>query len=305
MIHGILVVNKERGFTSHQVVAGLRRILRQSAIGHTGTLDPDATGVLVVGLGEATRSFQFLDECVKLYRAEVILGRSTDTQDASGNTLAEEAGMRVGRSDIESATRKLTGALDQIPPMYSAVKVNGQKLYDLARQGLEIERSSRKITVFKWENTISGEFLAYLDSFWTEITCSKGTYIRTLIHDLGMLLGCGAHMGNLVRLRSGHFGLEEALTLSDIERYHCEGSLAKHLIGLDEALVHLERLTPEEADLVKLSHGGKLSWGKYPLPLPPESLVRATDRNSRVVAVLCLKATEDRLYWQPVKVFNV
>jgi tRNA pseudouridine55 synthase len=305
MIHGILVVNKERGFTSHQVVAGLRRILRQSAMGHTGTLDPEATGVLVVGLGEATRSFQFLDERVKLYRAEVILGRATDTQDASGKTLAEETGMRISRVDIDSATRKLTGAIEQLPPMYSAVKVNGKKLYDLARQGIEVERRSRMITVFKWENTFSGEYFNYLDSFWAEITCSKGTYIRTLIHDLGKMLSCGAHMGSLVRLQSGNFGLEESLTLSEIEHYHCEGRLTEHLIGLDEALAHLERLAPEEIDLDKLRHGGKLSYGKYPLPIPPGSFVRATDRKSRLIAILCLKTTEDRLYWQPVKVFNV
>jgi tRNA pseudouridine55 synthase len=305
MIHGIIVVNKERGITSHQVVAGLRRILNQSELGHTGTLDPEATGVLVVGLGEATRSFQFLDERVKLYRAEIILGRSTDTQDASGIALAEDPEMCVSRTKIEAAIMKLTGELDQLPPMYSAVKVNGRKLYDLARQGIVIERQNRKISVSQWENMFLREQYGYLDSFTAEITCSKGTYIRTLIHDLGELLGCGAHMGSLVRLRSGNFRLEEALTLSEIQQYYAAGRLIERLIGLDKALAHLETLMPEEDDRKKLLHGGKLSYARYPLAVPAGSFVRAMDRNFHVIAVLSLKEAEGHCFWQPVKVFNV
>ena len=150
MWHGILTINKERGLTSHQVIAKLRRILSQTEIGHTGTLDPEAEGVLVVGLGQATRSFSFLDESIKVYRAEIILGQQTDTQDASGKIIAEHPETDLRIEVIQKTIAEFIGNIRQKPPMYSAVKLHGKKLYELARQGVTVERNERPITVYSW-----------------------------------------------------------------------------------------------------------------------------------------------------------
>jgi tRNA pseudouridine55 synthase len=304
MINGLLIINKEQGMTSHQVIAKLRRITAQSRIGHTGTLDPEATGVLVVGLGEATRTFQYLDETDKLYRAEVILGQATDTQDATGRVIMEKRDFRLDPAQIRAAVRRLSGTSDQVPPMYSAVKVKGQKLYDLARQGREVTRQSRRITVTDWQVFLTQASYGFRDCFHNEITCSKGTYIRTLIHDLGILLGCGAHMGQLIRIRSGPFTLTQALTLAEIELQVRENRLSEAVISIGTALSHLPQLQADAADLVKVANGGKLSYQKYALPVEPESYVRIVDPTGRVAAVASLKAREDHCFWQPEKVFH-
>ncbi|HEY8462522.1 MAG TPA: tRNA pseudouridine(55) synthase TruB [Bacillota bacterium] len=304
MLHGLLIIHKERGSTSHQVIARLRKILKQSRIGHTGTLDPEATGVLVVGLGEATRSFQFLEEHTKEYRAQIILGQVTDTQDATGKVLEEAPEMRISREEVDRAVTAFLGPVTQLPPMYSAVKVKGQKLYELARQGREIDRRSRTVTVFEWKVSHNGSSYGFKDSFFATITCSKGTYIRTLVHDLGKRLGCGAHLGELVRTRSGNFSLENALTLSQVEKAYQAGTLTDHLVSLTAALPQLPTLRPDAGDLAKLANGGKLSYQKYELPVGPDGLAKALDSSLRLVAILELKDTGARRYWQPVKVFQ-
>jgi tRNA pseudouridine55 synthase len=305
MIHGLLIVNKESGMTSHQVIAKLRRITKQSRIGHTGTLDPEATGVLVVGLGEATRSFQFLDETDKLYRAEAILGQVTDTQDATGKVVAEKLHFELDQAQINAAVRQLTGESAQVPPMYSAVKIKGQKLYELARRGVEVERQSRQIAVTDWQLFHPQSRYHYRDRFFNEITCSKGTYIRTLINDLGSILGCGAHMGQLTRLRSGKFTLAAALTLAEIEKLVRGDRLNEALIPPGAALSHLPELQPDAVDLVKVDHGGKLSYQKYPLPVEPNSYVRISDSNGRVAAIASLQEQAGHRFWQPEKVFHL
>jgi tRNA pseudouridine55 synthase len=304
MIHGLLIINKGRGLTSHRVVAKLRRITKQSRIGHTGTLDPEATGVLVVGLGEATRALPFLDETDKHYRAEVVLGQATDTQDATGRVVAETRDFELDAAQIGAAVSSLTGEIVQVPPMYSAVKVKGQKLYELARQGLTIERQSRRIVVTDWQVVHSQRRYHFGDRFFNEITCSKGTYIRTLLHDLGSLLGCGAHMGQLIRLRSGKYTLAEAITLAEVAEYAAAARLDQIVIPLSRALDHLPELQPDDADLGKVANGGKLSYSKYPLPLEPGSYVRVADSNGRVVAIGALREREGHLFWQPEKVFH-
>ncbi|MGD8400261.1 MAG: tRNA pseudouridine(55) synthase TruB [Bacillota bacterium] len=304
MLHGFLIVNKGRGPTSHRVVAKLRQLTKQSRIGHTGTLDPEATGVLVVGLGEATRAMQFLDETGKQYRAEVILGQATDTQDATGRVVAENRDFELDAAQIAAAVHSLTGETLQVPPMYAAVKIKGQKLYELARQGLTVERQGRRITVTDWQVIHSQARYHFGDSFWNEITCSKGTYIRTLIHDLGLLLGCGAHMGQLIRLRSGKFTYAEALTLAEIEERGARARLAEMVIPLSRALDHLPELQPDAADLVKVGNGGKLSYSKYPVPLEPGSCIRVADASGRVVAIAGLREREGHFFWQPEKVFH-
>lgn len=305
MWHGIIIVNKERGLTSHQVIAKLRRILRQTEIGHTGTLDPEAEGVLVVGLGQATRSFSFLDESVKTYRAEVILGQRTETQDASGRIITEHLKTNVSLEILTQAIKELTGDIRQIPPMYSAVKINGQKLYDLARQGVTVERNARPITVYSWVIEGPKSNYGFKESFVSVISCSKGTYIRTLIDDLGERLGCGAHMGSLLRLQSGIFQLEQGITLDQISDLVKEGRLNERIISITDALKHLPSIYLEQEDLIKVNNGGKLSFYKYDKIVSTKGLAKALETGSdQTIAILKLMDNGSYQFWQPVKVFR-
>ncbi len=304
MLHGILIVNKERGMTSHHVVAQLRRIIHQAAIGHTGTLDPEATGVLVVGLGQATRFFPYLEEAVKVYQAEIIFGRSTDTQDATGRIIAESPDTNISLDSLRAAILTLTGAIEQIPPMFSAVKMNGTKLYDLARKGMVVERAARPILVHYWKILTPQSDYGFLGRLVVEIACSKGTYIRTLIHDLGEALGCGAHMGGLIRLRSGAFSLEEALILDKIKERFEQGRLGEAIVSLNCALSHLPSLWLDEEDIKKVRNGGKLSFEKYQLPADPGTQARVLDKSAMVLAIAELIDAGSHYFWQPVKVFH-
>ncbi len=303
MWHGILNINKERGMTSHQVVASLRQILRQKAIGHTGTLDPEATGVLVVGLGQATRSFPFLDETMKRYQAEIVLGQATDTQDATGIILSENREVAIRHDSLLQTIERLTGNIEQIPPMYSAVKVQGRKLYDLARRGEVIEREARLIKVYQWEFLNPKDTYKFCDKLPVRITCSKGTYIRTLIHDLGELLGCGAHMGSLVRLQSGAFRIEDSITLATVKELLSQDRLGERLVTINHALNHFESLSLDDEDIAKVRNGGKISSFRYPAK-SGTTVVRVIDRNSTLIAIAELQNKETHNYWQPIKVFR-
>lgn len=211
MINGVINIYKIKGFTSHDVVAKLRGILRQKKIGHTGTLDPEATGVLPVCLGSATKLCDMLTEKEKEYIAKVRLGVTTDTQDMTGTVLNEKS-VEVSEKEVEEVLQSFVGAYDQIPPMYSALKVNGKKLYELAREGKEVERKARPVTI---------HYIEVMEMNLPELTikvgCSKGTYIRTLCHDVGEKLGCGAAMAALERTKSGQFSLDSAMTLGELE----------------------------------------------------------------------------------------
>ena len=211
MINGVINIYKIKGFTSHDVVAKLRGIMRQKKIGHTGTLDPDATGVLPVCLGSATKLCDMLTDKEKEYIAKVQLGVTTDTQDMTGTVLMEKE-VDVTEKQVTEAIQFFVGHYEQIPPMYSALKVNGKKLYELAREGKEIERKARPVTI---------HYIEILEMSLPQITikvgCSKGTYIRTLCHDLGGKLGCGAAMASLERTKSGQFTLNTAITLAELE----------------------------------------------------------------------------------------
>ena len=210
---GIINVYKEQGFTSHDVVAKLRGILHFKKIGHTGTLDPDAVGVLPVCVGKATKVCDLLTNQDKTYTATVKLGVTTDTYDMSGKILSE-CEPEVSEEELGSVLQEFIGDIEQIPPMYSAIKVNGKKLYELARQGKEIERKPRIVTIQKIRLL---EFEDNTSEFVIEVTCSKGTYIRSLCHDIGEKLGCGASMKFLIRNRVGSFCEDDALTLPQIE----------------------------------------------------------------------------------------
>ncbi|MFR4969671.1 MAG: tRNA pseudouridine(55) synthase TruB [Lachnospiraceae bacterium] len=211
MYDGMINVCKEKGFTSHDVVAKLRGILHQKKIGHTGTLDPDATGVLPVCLGKGTKLCDMITDRDKTYRAVMMLGRTTDTQDISGQILTEKA-VNVDEREVRDVAVSFVGDYMQIPPMYSAIKVDGKKLYELARAGQEVERKARHVVINALN--ITEIQLPYVTM---EVSCSKGTYIRTLCQDIGEKLGCGACMTELVRLKVGAFDIAHAWTLAQIQ----------------------------------------------------------------------------------------
>ncbi|SCY51916.1 tRNA pseudouridine(55) synthase TruB [Butyrivibrio sp. INlla14] len=221
--NGLINIYKEQGFTSNDVVAKLRGILHQKKIGHTGTLDPDATGVLVVCLGTGTKLVETLTDHDKEYIAVCKLGVTTDTQDMSGTVLTESE-VHVTRQELHEAVQAFVGDYDQIPPMYSAIKQNGKKLYELAREGIEVERKPRKIHIGAI-TILDDSNLEKDSSFVMEIKCSKGTYIRTLCNDIGERLGCGAAMQNLMRTRVGAFALDSAVKLSQVEEMRDNGTL--------------------------------------------------------------------------------
>ena len=213
MKDGLVVVDKPGAHTSHDVVARMRKLYGQRRVGHAGTLDPDATGVLLVGLGRATRLLRYLQDAGKSYRARMVFGVATDTLDASGAVL-ERAEMRVDQTQVEQAAHMFVGDIEQIPPMVSAIKVDGKKLYELARKGETVERAPRRVRIdaLVVEDFIAG---AYPEAT-IRVDCSSGTYVRTLVADLGTALGGCAHLAQLRRLRVGSFGIDEARTLDEI-----------------------------------------------------------------------------------------
>lgn len=252
MYHGIINVYKEAGFTSHDVVAKLRGICKQKKIGHTGTLDPDAVGVLPVCLGSGTKLCDLLTDKTKEYVARFRLGITTDTQDISGTVLTTGE-VTVTPEEVQNVLSSFVGDLEQIPPMYSAIKVQGKKLYELAREGKEVERKKRPITIYELE-LLKSEHPEYE----IRVKCSKGTYIRTLCHDIGQALSCGAVMTSLVRTRVGSFSIEEAKTLSELQALADTGSLHNVITPVEEMFRELPAVTvSEEADKA-LQNGNQL-----------------------------------------------
>lgn len=262
MINGIIVVKKEAGFTSFDVVAKLRGILKQKKIGHTGTLDPDATGVLPVCLGSATKLCDMLTDKKKEYIAEFVLGKTTDTQDVSGKIL-KITDVICREAEVKDAIMSFVGNCDQVPPMYSALKVDGKRLYELAREGKEIERKSRPVVFYEIE--ILKMELPYVT---IRVLCSKGTYIRTLCHDIGCKLGCGATMTTLQRTMSGQYKLEQALTLSEIEKLQKGGELAPHIMDVDDVFQNLPALTVGNDNKKRILNGNLIFEKHIDLPKP-------------------------------------
>ncbi len=228
---GILLVIKPPDMTSFDVVAWLRKISGVRKIGHAGTLDPAACGLLPVCIGKATKAIEAFQNYGKSYRAEMVLGVVTNTQDGEGQII-EEKSVFLMPGDVESVLSEFVGNYEQVPPMFSAVKINGKRLYDLARQGIEVERKGREVTITALKlldiKTDGNHPVVRFD-----VNCSKGTYIRTLCHDIGKKLGCGAHMSFLIRTMVGPFRLEKAVTLEEIEKCKSEGMLQSVLISAD------------------------------------------------------------------------
>lgn len=255
MYHGIINVYKEAGYTSHDAVARLRGICKQKKVGHTGTLDPDAVGVLPICLGNGTKLCDMLTDSSKEYVALLRLGMVTDTQDISGKIL-EEREVEVSPREVEEAILSFVGDSMQVPPMYSALKVNGKKLYELARQGLKVERVARPITIYKLD-ILQKDHPAYK----IRVVCSKGTYIRTLCHDIGQVLGCGGVMVSLQRTRVGEFEIEKAYKLDVLERMAKKGELSKAIVPVERMFEELPAFIVKEEAFGRLKNGNQLKRG--------------------------------------------
>lgn len=248
-MNGILLVDKPAGWTSHDVVAKLRGVLRERRMGHSGTLDPMATGLLVVFVGRATRAVEFAEADAKTYLAGLHLGQVTDTQDTTGRTL-EQRPVKLTEEMLTAALAAFRGPQMQIPPMYSAIKVEGKKLYEIARRGGEVERKPREITIHSLE--IQGG----AEADWRlEICCSKGTYIRTLCHDIGQTLGCGGCMSALRRTRAGAFSVEEAYSLEEIAQAAAEGRAEELLLPVDGLFASYPAVTIPEQECKRARNG--------------------------------------------------
>ncbi len=254
MIHGIINVYKEKGCTSHDVVAKLRGITGQRKIGHTGTLDPDAEGVLPVCLGRGTKLCDFLIEKDKVYETVLLLGVETDTQDTTGTVIRRKSTEDLTERQIRDAVRSFTGDYGQIPPMYSAIKVGGKKLYELAREGKTVERKPRRVCIYEIEIL---EFA--LPRVRMRVRCSKGTYIRTLCHDIGQRLSCGGCMEGLTRVRSGQFDIQDAHTLGQIEELRDAGAL-------NEVVVPVDQMFPDFPQMAVKPAYEKLAYNGNPFP---------------------------------------
>ncbi|HDR8181488.1 TPA: tRNA pseudouridine(55) synthase TruB [Bacillus thuringiensis] len=256
-MEGVVLLHKPKGMTSHDCVFKLRKILREKRIGHTGTLDPDVTGVLPICVGRATKIAQFLTSETKTYEGEVTLGFSTTTEDASGEVVETKNVDRViTRKEVEGALAALTGTIEQMPPMFSAVKVNGKKLYEYARAGQEVERPVRTITIHEFvllddREVFEGENI----SFRFRVTCSKGTYVRTLAVMIGEKLGFPSHMSHLVRTASGEFLLEDCISFEEIEENVQNGTVESIFISIDEALSKFPKMVVDEKQAEKIKNG--------------------------------------------------
>ena len=252
-MNGIINLKKEAGMTSHDAVFKLRKILGTKKIGHGGTLDPDVVGVLPIAVGKATRMVEFMQDEGKVYEGEITLGYSTTTEDASGEVVAETLVLNpLDEKLVDEAIASLTGPITQIPPMYSAVKVNGRKLYEYARAGKEVERPERQVTIYSFERTSPICYEDKLARFTFRVKCSKGTYIRTLSVGLGEKLGYAAHMSHLTRTSAAGLQLDDALTLNEIEEKVQAGELDfLHPLEIGTGDLVKVNLTPEQAEEVR------------------------------------------------------
>lgn len=252
MANGILIVDKPDGWTSQDVAAKLRGVFHEKRIGHGGTLDPMATGVLPIFIGRATRGVEFFESAEKEYVAGLKLGTVTNTQDTTGEVL-EHNPVTVSREAVAAVLAQFTGQIEQIPPMYSAIKINGQKLYELARKGKEVARQPRRITIFELE-LLDGAGAEYT----LRVRCSKGTYVRTLCHDIGRALGCGACMSSLRRTKAGMFTLQQAITLPQLLEFAKENDPQELLMPVDALFSQYPPLIVELGQAEKLRHGAQI-----------------------------------------------
>ena len=298
-MEGILNIYKEKGFTSHDVVAIVRGTLQTKKVGHTGTLDPDAEGVLPICVGKATKLADLIMDGRKSYRAVLRLGMTTTTEDASGEVLETKA-VDFDEDKIRTAIGAFVGEIHQIPPMYSAIKINGKKLYELAREGKEIERKSRQVTIYAIHIR---QFLPP-DCVEFDVDCSKGTYIRTLCADIGAKLGCGGHMQSLLRTATGAFHLADAIKLGELKNCVAEGKLEDVMLSMEKALA-------EDYPIVQVSqraerllyNGGRIQsrfWEKAAPEIQEGMVVQVLDSKGKLVGLYTIQK-EENLTIKPFK----
>jgi tRNA pseudouridine55 synthase len=254
---GIIPVHKPVNFTSHDVVAVIRRILRMKRVGHTGTLDPMVTGVLPLCLGRATRMVEYLQELPKEYEATLKLGLATDTEDLSGQIIEQLDHIECTKSEIEKVLSSFVGPIEQTPPMYSAVKVQGKRLYELARQGKEIERKARTVNIYRI-NVTHMDLTKSHPEVKFKVLCSKGTYIRTLCVDIGKALGYPALMSDLIRTASGHIRIEQCVSISELEQLQLEDRLNEVIIPMDRAISHIPSFSIDQEYMQRALQGQKI-----------------------------------------------
>ena len=305
MINGIINVYKEKGFTSHDVVAKLRGILKQKKIGHTGTLDPDAEGVLPVCLGNGTKLCDILTDKDKTYEAVLLLGTTTDTQDITGTVLSK-TDVLVSMEEVKEVINSFIGEYNQIPPMYSAIKVNGKKLYELAREGKVIEREARKVWIHNIQILEQNEETHEIK---LTVDCSKGTYIRTLCHDIGLKLNCGGCMKSLIRTKAGSFTLNNSLKLQKIEEKFRLNELQDSIIKVDDMFPQYEKVVVDK-EFSKLIYNGNGFYdnqvaaksGKVDEPInSTENKVRVYDWQEEFIGIY--EYRKDSQIYVPVKMF--
>lgn len=298
MIDGFINIYKEQGFTSFDVVAKLRGILKQKKIGHTGTLDPMAEGVLLVCLGSATKMCDLLTEKNKTYTCAMLLGKTSDTEDVTG-VMTDVTDVCPDEKTVRSAVMSFVGDYMQIPPMYSAIKVNGKKLYELARAGQVIEREPRPVTIHSI-NIQSVE----LPRVTFDVSCSKGTYIRSLCRDIGEKLGCGAVMEKLVRTEVKGFTIEESLTLDAVEKARDDGTLMQHVLTTDKLMPDIPELHISEKGAKLLANGNKLSADSFvENQVYRDTYVKVYDENDRFAALY--EYSDEKRQYVPFKMFPV
>lgn len=300
---GILILNKPKGFTSHDCVFKVRKILKTKKVGHTGTLDPEVTGVLPICIGRATKVVEFLTAEQKTYVAEVTIGTATTTEDQTGEVVEEKrVDNPIAKEKILSVLQELTGEIDQTPPMYSAVKIKGKKLYEYAREGKVIDRPSRKVTIHDifLTSDITYEEQKGQVKFSFQVNCSKGTYVRTLAVQIGELLGYPAHMSYLTRISSGDFTIDQAITLEQLSELAEQGGVEEKLLPMEKALSSLPKLEISDKVAEKVYNGAVLP---YPENIEESNEYFSVYHNDKCLAIYMKHPSKPGLM-KPKKVFH-
>lgn len=305
MYNGILPVYKERGLTSHDVVFKLRKILKTKKIGHTGTLDPEVSGVLPVCIGTATRVSDYVMDMGKSYNATITLGESTTTEDQTGEVIdkvdVQENAINI--NEVDAVLKQFEGIIEQVPPMYSSVRVNGKKLYEYARKGETVERPVRKVNIDSIARTSKLQFEDGKCHFNIEVKCGKGTYIRTLATDIGKQLGYPAHMSLLTRINSGGFDIKDSITLDQISQLHEQDTLQSHLFPLEYGLKSLPKIYVSDENIkTRILNGQKFNKKQFNQTIE-QQLVFIDSETEKVMAIY-IQHPEKNHEIKPKKVFN-
>ena len=296
-VDGILNINKPPGRTSFSIVSFVKRLSGVRRVGHAGTLDPAATGVLPVCLGQGRRVVSFLHDTAKVYKAQVEFGVTTDSYDATGNITATGDPSGVSRKQLLAALESFRGIIQQTPPMYSAIKHGGRPLYELARAGIEVERKSREVQIYRLELKRWQPPVATI-----EVECGKGTYIRSLAYDLGQLLGCGAHLKNLVRLKYGCFSLEDAVSLPQLEDGFQHGYWHRFIYPIDIVFQDWAVVVVDDAGEADVRNGRPVELKPGDDFQPEVGRLRAYNADGRFLGLL--QFNREKGHWRPGKVFN-